>query len=46
MKADIIIDMSKVRAYKEAEFKVYQRLIGKLIYLLYSSKPNIIFVIG
>lgn len=37
--------MSKAKNYKEKNFKIYQKLIEKLIYLLYSTKPNITFII-
>lgn len=46
MKRSYFIEMSKPGNYKEVDIKPYQHLIGKLIYLLYSTKPNIAFAIG
>lgn len=43
MKANSIIDISKVKNYKEATLKAYQRLIKKFIYILYGTKPDITF---
>lgn len=32
--------------YKEIDIMVYQRLIRKLMYLLYSTRPDIAFIVG
>lgn len=32
--------------YKKTNLKTYQELISKLIYFLYSTKPDIIFILG
>lgn len=37
--------MHKEKNYKEANIKIYQELIGKLMYLSYSIKPDITFVV-
>ena len=46
MKARCFIDIQKPGDYEEAKIKPYQRLIGKLMYLLYGTKPDISFVVG
>lgn len=46
MKAGSVIDMSKADDYKEADIKVYQRLIEKLMYLSCGTRPDIAFVVG
>lgn len=38
--------MTNLKNYEEANLCIYWRIIGKLIYLLYSTKPDIIFVVG
>lgn len=38
--------MIDLKYYEQTDFRIYQRLVGKLIYLSYSKKPNIAFVIG
>lgn len=43
IKAGSIIDMSRVGDYKEVDPKVYQKLIRKLMYILYNARPNIAF---
>lgn len=43
IKAGSIIDMSRVRDYNEVNPKVYQKLIRKLMYILYNARPNIAF---
>ena len=45
MKAGSIVKMNKVHNYDKTDFKVYQCLIGKLMYLLYDIKPDIGFVV-
>lgn len=46
MKTGNFIDMPEADNYKEANLKTYQRLVRKLMYLLYKTRPEIAFVIG
>ena len=46
MKTDLFIKILDSKDYKEANLHIYQRLIGKLIYFLYGTRPDISFVIG
>ena len=45
MKADSSIKMSDPEDYEEANVHTYQRLVGKLMYLSYGTRPDISFVI-
>lgn len=45
MKAGSSIEMGDLEDYKETDLWTYQQLIGKLIYLAYSTRPNITFVV-
>lgn len=45
MKAGNFIYIPKADNYKKAELKTYQELIRKLMYLLYGTKPNIVFIV-
>lgn len=40
------IDMHKADDYEEVDLKVYQQIIGKLMYLLYGIRLDIAFVVG
>lgn len=46
MKAGNFIEMWGEDNYKKVDLKTYQRLIDKLVYLFYSNRPDITFVIG
>lgn len=46
IKIGYFIKISKPSNYKKVDIKPYQYLIGKLIYLLYGIRPNIIFAVG
>lgn len=46
MKTSLAIDMFNTDDYKKTTFYKYQRLIGRLIYLICETRPNIIFVVG
>lgn len=46
MKAGLSIKMMDLEGYKEADLCIYQRLIGKLMYLACDTKPDIIFAVG
>lgn len=46
MKVGNVIQMNNIDNYKETNIKIYQRLVGKLMYLLFSTRPNISFEIG
>lgn len=46
IKAGCFIKISKHDDYKEVEIKPYQQLIGKLMYLLCGTRPDITFGIG
>lgn len=45
MKAGSAIKMTKPEDYKEVDLHIYQWLIGEQIYLFYSIKPDIAFVV-
>lgn len=45
MKVGSAIDMSKVRDDEETDLQIYECLIGKLMYLVYSTRPNIVFAV-
>lgn len=45
MKAGNIIKMNKADNYDETDLKVYQHLIEKLMYLSFSTKPDIAFAV-
>ena len=45
MKAGNFIKMQGEDDYEEVDLKVYQRLIGKLMYLSCGTRPNISFVV-
>ena len=38
--------MTELKNYDKANLYMYEKLIGKLIYLEYGTKPDIIFIIG
>lgn len=44
MKARFFIDIQKLGDYEKLEIKLYQQLIGKLIYILYGIRPNIFII--
>ena len=46
MKTGNFIEMQDKDNYEEVDLKVYQRLIGKLIYRFYGTRPDISFVVG
>ena len=46
IKARSSIEMLDIDDYKETDLYKYQRLIGKLMYLAYGIRPNIVFLIG
>ena len=46
MKAGSVINMSEANDYKEENLHMYQRLIGKLIYLACGTRPDIAFAVG
>ena len=46
IKAGNFIEMQGKDDCKEVDLKVYQRLIGKLMYLSCETRPNISFVVG
>ena len=46
MKADNVIEMNNIDDYKEINIKAYQRLVGKLMYILYSTRSDIFFAVG
>lgn len=46
MKASNFIEMQGEDDYKKVDLKVYQWLIGKLMYLSYGTRPDISFVVG
>lgn len=46
MKTGNFIEMQDEDNYEEVDLKVYQCLIGKLMYLSCGTKPNISFVVG
>lgn len=46
MKTGSVIEMNNANNYKKTNIKAYQRLIEKLMYLLYGTRPNISFLVG
>lgn len=46
IKAKSVIEINNVNNYKMTDIKAYQQLIGKLIYLLCGTRPNIVFTVG
>ncbi len=46
MKAGSTIEMLKPENYEEADLRMYQRLIDKLIYLACGTRPDIAFVVS
>ncbi len=46
MKAGCFIEMSESGHYEEVDIKLYQRLIGKLMYLSCGTGPEIAFAVG
>lgn len=46
MKTSLSIEILEPEDYEEADFCIYQRHVGKLIYLLYDTRPDITFVVG
>lgn len=46
MKTSSSIDISDLKDYEEIDLYIYQRLIKKLIYLRYDTRPDIAFVVG
>lgn len=46
MKAGSTIDMGEPNDYEKADLKSYQRLIGKLMYLLCGTRTDIAFAVG
>ena len=45
MKTGLSIKIEDPEDYKETNFWTYQQLIGKLMYLVYSTRPDIVFVV-
>ncbi len=46
IEADCFIEMSEPGDYKEVDIKHHQRLIGKLMYLFFGTRPDIAFAVG
>ena len=46
IKAGNIIEMNDTNDYEKTYINVYQRLVENLIYLSYSIKPDILFIVG
>ncbi len=46
MKAGSSIKMTEPENYKETDLTTFQRLVGKLLYLVYGSRSDIAFVVG
>lgn len=46
LKIGVATDMLNTNDYEKTKFHKYQWLIGKLIYLVYKTKPDIAFAIG
>lgn len=45
MKVDSTIKMTESKDYEQADFHIYHRLIGKLMYLTYGTRLNISFAV-
>ena len=45
MKADISIEINKLNNYDKANLGDYQQFIKKLIYFMYKTRLNIVFVV-
>lgn len=45
IKAGSSIEITNLENYKIAHLRTYQRLVEKLMYLLCSTKPDIVFVV-
>lgn len=46
MKTGLSLKMLEPNDYDKTDLHIYQQLIGKLIYLAYETRPDIVFVIG
>lgn len=46
IKADSSILITNPENYNETDFYIYQKLVKKLIYFLYSTRPDIAFIKG
>ncbi len=46
MKAGSSIEMTEPEDYKETDLRIYQQLVGKLMYLAFGTRPDITFVVG
>lgn len=46
IKTESVIEINNVDHYKKTDIKIYHRLIGKLIYLSYDTRHDILFVIS
>ena len=46
MKADLSIEMTDLEDYEETDLRMYQRLVGKLMYLSCGTRLDIAFVVG
>lgn len=45
MKTGSAIEMNEPDDYEKADLETYQRLIGKLMYLEYRTRPDIVFIV-
>lgn len=45
IKVGLSIEMLDLENYEEANLHTYQRLVGKLMYFLYGTRPDILFVV-
>lgn len=45
MKAGSAIDIFEANDYKKEDLRTYQCFIGKLIYLVYRIRPDIVFAV-